>query len=162
MPSSYPLQAASSGIGRDRRLQRSCLLGLARFCCWRSRGTSIFCPTPPKTRMLSPQFSTAHARLTLLGGRPDGDWRVSEAETQWEIVPHTGLALQVLDARLSPSPEHIDPVPVSPTRCTPRQSPKIRKGSQSAALPKRACRTATSMAGALCTHRDKTGNSSVQ
>src|SRR6516162_3610844 len=90
---------------------------------------------------------------TLLGDRPDGDWRVSEAETQWEIVPHTGLALQILDARLSPSPEHVDPVPVSPTRGTPRQSPKIRKGSQSAALPKRACRTATSMAGALCTHR---------
>ena len=63
MPSSYLLQAASSGIGRDRRLQRSCLLGLARFCCWRSRGTSILCPTSPKTRMASPQFSTAHAQF---------------------------------------------------------------------------------------------------
>ena len=66
MPSSYLLQAASSGIGRDRRLQRSCLLGLVRFCCWRSRETSVFCPTPPTTRVLSPQFSTAHGRFDRL------------------------------------------------------------------------------------------------
>src|SRR6516164_7869489 len=85
---------------------------------------------------------------TLLGDRPDGDWRVSEAETQWEIVPHTGLALQILDARLSPSPEHVDPVPVSPTRCTPRQSPKIRRAAICG--PPEKVATATSMAGALC------------
>ena len=176
MPSSYLLQAASSGIGRDRRLQRSCLLGLVRFCCWRSRETSVFCPTPPKTRVLSPQFSTAHGRFDRLRVRTKCALGCTRAcECSWPQVGYrlptghrahpsrrptqagggflkekrngkSSLTLGALWARfptprcknLSPSPDHVDPVPVSPTRCTSCQSPKIRRAAIGGP-PERAC-----------------------